>query len=951
MESSANTNADDRFRRVDAVFDAVLDQPTAAQAAFVEHACGDDAELREEVMQLLRAHHRASLLDAPVARLAPHLLGGRDDLVEAPPERVGAFRIVRSIGQGGMGQVFLGERDDGQFAQRVALKLIRYEAPGLVRRFLEERRILALLEHPNIARLVDGGITRDGMPYFAMEFVAGEPIDKYCASRNLATDERLELFEDVCDAVSYAHQHLIVHRDLKPSNILVTAEGRVKLLDFGIAKLLDAPGRKSSSGETRLGARVMTPDVAAPEQVRGEPVSTATDVYALGVLLYMMLTGERPYDLRDRSAAEIERIVCEVVPPPPSTKAPEPRQRRIRGDLDLIVMTALQKKPERRYQSPGAFVADIRRFRQGHAILARPDSTRYRLGKFVSRHRAAVAAAALLTAAVASGAVRERVLRHRAQVEARTASAVEQFLVSVFDVADPYAFAQRDRGTISARDLLDRGAKRVDATLSDQPEVQAELRTVLGRVYTNLGLLDQATPLLARALEQRRAIHGDRDTSVARTMGLLGASLAQQDKYDEAEQLLRDALEVRLRLLGRNHPATAESMEQLATLLENTTRVPAAESLYRQSLVIHRSVFGDSAMEVANTLNNLGVVRYRQAAFDDAESLYRQSLDITVSRVGEQHAQSAETMHNLAQTLQSLGKMDEAEEFYRRALDNKRAVLGDAHPSVTIGLNNLGIFLATTRGKVDEAEALTREALSLDRKIFGDRHTYVAEGLRNLGVILRTRGRFEEADTTIREALDIDRELLGERHEKMANLYGQLAQCRYQLGNYPDAIRYMRRSLELYRVLLAEGHRNTAITMGNLARYLAESGNGAEAETLARTALAQFDSAQAGPRPFHIITLRTLGASLLAQRRADEALPVLERAYDMARRDFGEGDIRTLHTQLSFGNALLAKGRYAQAAPLIRSADSTFQARKVVQPRLAAEGAAAVAALNARALR
>ncbi len=265
------SSTNDRFRRIDAVFDAVLDLPEDEQAAYIDSACSDDGELRAEVLQLLKAHQRAGILDAPVARFSALVF----DEPKPNTDRIGPFRIIRSLGEGGMGQVFLGERADGQFEQRVAIKLIRHPAPGLVRRFLEERRILALLEHPNIARLVDGGITANGLPYFAMEFIDGQPIDQYCATRNLSLDERLTLFESVCDAVSYAHQHLIIHRDLKPANILVTPDGRVKLLDFGIAKLIETPGSRPPMQATHTGMRVMTPDVAAPEQVRGGPVSTA----------------------------------------------------------------------------------------------------------------------------------------------------------------------------------------------------------------------------------------------------------------------------------------------------------------------------------------------------------------------------------------------------------------------------------------------------------------------------------------------------------------------------------------------------------------------------------------------------------------------------------------------------------------------------------------------------
>jgi serine/threonine-protein kinase len=946
---SASTS--DRFRRVDVVLDAALDLPTEDQEAYIARACGNDALLRAEVMQLLSAHHRSgSMLDAPLARLAP-LLFEKPDAEEATPARVGPFRVVRAIGAGGMGQVFLGEREDGQFQQRVALKLIRHPTPGLVRRFLEERRILALLEHPNIAHLVDGGITQEGLPYFAMEFVEGEPIDRYCTSRNLSLDQRLVLFEHVCEAVSYAHQHLIIHRDLKSSNILVTAGGRVKLLDFGIAKLIDASGGGASADETRTGFRVMTPDVAAPEQVQGRPISTATDVYALGMLLYTLLAGERPYDVRGKSAAEIERIVCDVVPAAPSSRAPTELRRRIRGDLDLIVMTALQKQEERRYQSPTALAEDVHRFREGRAIHARPDSARYRLAKFIARHRAAVAVVCAAALALAAAGARERILRNRAELAARKATEVEGFLINVFEVADPFAWSEVDRGAISARDLLDRGAKRIDSTLATQPEVQAELRTVLGRVYSSLGLFAQATPLLERSLAQRKSLVGERDTSVATAMDLLGNTLAQQDRHDEAERLLRDALALRRSLLGNRDKLTGETLEHLATLLENRSRLAAAESLHREVLMINRGAFGDSSMEVANSLNNIALVLYRTGKYAEAEPMYRQALDIGLRRVGAQHALTSSTMQNLAQTLQARGKLDEAEEYFRRALAAKRAILGDAHPAVTVTLNNLGQFLVNSRGRPDEAEVLTREALALDRKIFGEHHTYVGEGLRNLGVILRAKGQFRQADSAFRTALDIDRPLVGERSEKMANLYGQLSQTRYQLGDSLEGVRLMRESLSRYREILGPTHRNTLITMANLARQLTEAGGAAEAEQLARTVLSELDSADAGERTQYIITTRTLGAAILAQGRARDALPFLARALDMTRRDVGEEHLRTGHAQLSYGSALLALGRRAEAEPLLRAANMMLQKHTTDQPRLAAQARAAIAALNARAPR
>ena len=944
MSSSAN----DRHQRLDAAFDALLDQPSLEQSAFVDRIAAGDPTLRADLLDLLRAHRRPSVLDRSLPTDASWA-GEPSEQSDAPAAgRVGPFRIERAIGEGGMGHVFLGVRDDGQFAQRVAIKVIRNASGGLVRRFLEERRILASLEHPHIARLIDGGITDDGLPYFAMEYIDGEPIDRHCATAKLDLDERLGLFTQVCDAVSYAHRHLVVHRDLKPGNILVTTSGQVKLLDFGIAKLLDSVDRERID-LTQTGLRVMTPEVAAPEQFRGEEVSTATDVYALGMLLYRLLTGDRPYDLRDKSLSDVARLVCETDPPLPSTRAAESERRRIAGDLDLIVMTALRKQPERRYQTADALAEELRRFRDGRAILARPDTLAYRTRKFVGRHRVSVALATVAVAALTVGAGRERVLRARAEVEARKATEVQDFLVSVFDVPDPYAWDEPERGTMSARQLLDRGVHRIDSTLVDQPEVQAELRTTMGRVYANLGLFSDAAPLLQRALAQQTRLRGETDTSVARTMDALGSVLTRLDRHDDAERMLSGALAIRRRSLGERSPTTAENITHLATLFEERGRLASAESLHAEALAIHRGLRGDSSAEAAGSMNDLALVKYRRGAYADAEPLYRRALDIQVRRLGERHASTAATMHNLAQTLEQLGRSDEAEQYYRRSLAAKRAVLGDLHPSVTIGMNNFSLFLANVRGEVDEAETMAREALRLDQQIFGPRHTYVAEGLRNLGFILRAKAEFTRSDSALRAALAIDRELLGERHERMAMLYSQLATTRYQLGDSLDAIRLTRESLSRFAASLGPTHPNTLTMMTNLARLLVEAGKPAEAESLVVAARAGFDSTRASDRTTALAAERVLAAAFVAQGRTDTALALLDHALAGTRSAFGDGNYRTAHVKITYGSALVARGRYADAAPLARSALASLEPVRKAQPRLYAQASALVARVDAGA--
>ena len=934
----------DRFRRVDALFDAALELPPADQAEYIDRACGDDSETRAGVLLLLHAYRNSErFLESPAIEIAAPILEEANSLASVP-ERIGPFRVVREIGHGGMGRVFLGERDDGQFDQRAALKVIHHSSSKLVRRFIEERRILARLEHPNIARLIDGGLTSEGLPYFAMELVDGEPIDKYCNSNDLSLERRLDLFSDVCNAVTYAHQQLVIHRDTKPSNILVTPTGQVKLLDFGIAKLL-TPG-DGRGDTTRTQIQLMTPEFAAPEQVRGETISTATDVYALGVVLYLLLTGERPYDLHGKSPAELEKIICDVEPPRPSARASGNFSRRLRGDLDLIVMKALHKERERRYQSPSDFAQDIKRFRDGRPILARPDTAGYRLNKFVSRHRTGVAAAALLLIALGGAIARERVLRGRAETEAMKAKEVENFLVGVFDVNDPFAAEAKDGEKVTARELLDRGAGKIDSTLGSQPAVQAELRNELGRIYRNLGLYDKATPLLQRALAQRQSLYGPSDVSVAESMSLLGTTLLEQDKYDEAEPLLQQALEQRQKLLGMNDHATAESYANLATYYEQRNKFDDAEPLRREELAINRAVLGDSALEVAISLVNSGLLQFRKGEYEKAEPLYREAIAIQVKQLGENHPETARAMQNLAQDLQMQGRKDESVVLYRRSLAAKRAALGNAHPSVTISLNNLGAMLAREMGKVEEGEAMTREAIKLDRQIFGDKHSFVAQGLGNLGIILQMKGDFTEGENMLQQALTMNRDIFGPRHLNVALNYNQIGVLRYAKGDIDGALPPLREAVAQYREFLGGDHLNTNVVTINLGRALVDGGDVAGGEKLLRDAVTHLDPENERQRTYLAIAQTGIGLSMLARGNADSARRILEPNLALAEKQFGKNDWRIADAQLALAKSLVAEKRYDEAIPLLRSANTTLQTQKKARPRLAMLTAAELSRLN-----
>ena len=717
-----STSPTDRYRRVDTIFDAAVDVPTSERTAFVERECGGDEELRAEVLELVRAYHSSdSPLEAPAARLAAPFLDAAAAIAGPVPDQVGPFRVVREIGRGGMGRVFLGERADGQFEQRVAIKLIQHGAPGVLRRFVEERRILARLEHPGIARLVDGGITDAGLPYFAMELVEGEPIDRYCEAHGLTVDQRLELFAGVCDAVAYAHHHLIVHRDLKPSNILVAADGKVKLLDFGIAKLLGA--EQASDDVTRTGFSAMTPEFAAPEQIRSSPVSTATDVYALGVLLYLLLTGERPYDVRGKSPAEVERIVCVEEPPKPSAKAPAEARRRLRGDLDLIVMTALQKQPERRYQSPAALAHDLQRFRQGRAILARPVTASYRLGRFVRRNRAAVAGgAAVALALVAATAVTSaqmveaqrqrdeaRVQRDRAVYEQQRATAssgfMEALLGSVAPDGRPYTtpellsrareLLERDYSGDSrfvARMMVDLAAHYfvVDdvreqlallghaaglATRSGDPETAADAECSIALVHAGRDNADAAREHLALGARQ---LAGVRTAAVRPRMHCLlaHAQLAiSEDAPDRALVLARRAVTLAEEGGDTASVAYADALSTVAIQLHNQNRVRDALDATRRTITILDRIgrastlpMLDARLDEARFLRDLGEVRTADSVLAGVLSLAR--------RVNPQHV-AAKVWVLAGEVAQGRDRPDSAVAAFEAAIAESRRT-GDA---------------------------------------------------------------------------------------------------------------------------------------------------------------------------------------------------------------------------------------------------------------------------------
>lgn len=799
----------DRWQQIKTAFEALRTRGAEARRRVLLDRWGDDPKLIETVQALLRAHETDGPVDRLFERLGTVLHPQRAEN-ELEGRRIGPYELVEELGQGGMGRVFLARRADGQFDQRVALKVlpIGFSSPDARDRFLTERQILATLDHPNIARLLDGGVTENGQPYFVMEVVDGQPLDQYAHANNLSIEERLELFLDVCDAVQSAHQKLIVHRDLKPSNILVTEEGQAKLLDFGVAKLLDPePLLSQNAPRTRTGWSPMTPGYASPEQVRGDPISTASDVYQLGIVLYELLAGRRPYSVEDRTPSEVERIICEVDPAPPSTavtrsendgsggvSSPAERRKTLRGDLDTIVMKALHKEPDRRYDSVEQLAEDLRRFLEGRPVSAHPDRWTYRAGKFARRHRGGVLAAAVIVllligygATITWHSQRTQAALDRAQREAQKSEQVTDFLVGLFERAAPYQTAGpaiQLGDTLTTRELLDQGAARARQGLSDQPEVQATMMYTLGQIYRQLGYHDEAASLLDDALAVQRehlsSTHPDRAKSLHERARLL----RYEGQTERAARLYRESLSIQRRHLGEEHPDIADNIRELAIIAAREGRYAQADSLFREALAMRKSLHGPDHPDVATELHVLGLLYVQKEELADAERLLRRSLAIRRRHADGDHPLLAETLDRLGQVLVKQGELDEAEPLLRKARAIREELFPEVHPSRAAGLNNVGRLLQK-KGDYAAADSLHQKAQSIYQQLYGTTNLDAANTLYERGQVHWAQGDYATAERFYEQAAAMQRSLHGPEHPATQRSHEALVDL-YQAWDKPE---------------------------------------------------------------------------------------------------------------------------------------------------------------------
>ncbi len=918
----------ERWHRIEGLVEAALKHDRDDRSRFLAAECGSDDELRRHAAALLDSYGQVdTFMEAPAAldlAAAAREGGARERPASALPgalesqEMIGPYRLLDEIGHGGMGSVFLAARGDGEYRQRVAIKLIRHGigSRSLARRFRNERQILAHLVHPHIARLLDGGTTSDGRPYFVMELIEGTRIDDYCDRRRSTIPQRLELFEQACTAVAYAHRNLVVHRDLKPGNILVTDEGTPKLLDFGIAKLLDPSEASHTVEATHSGLAPMTPPYASPEQILGQPITTASDVYSLGVLLYYLLTGRLPFErtplmpraaIYEDLARELPRPSAAVATPVDGARDDDEYSiagrrrlsipqlcRRLSGDLDNIVSKALRREPERRYGSVEALAADLRRHLEGLPVQARRPSLRYRAGKFLRRHRLGVAAGGVILVLGIGSAVQITHQRDLAEQQRDRAERVSDTLIDLFENLDPN---QTPRSSLTARQILDRGVEDVALELRDQPQTLAAVQIAIGKVYRNLGLYDHAQPLLENALEIRRNLLGEEHLDVAAGQYELAMLYSlQRDPRDAA--LHQRALEIRRELLGPDHMTVAESLLGIGDARLNRLKPNQALPYFKQALDIAERHLGPDHVETARISSNVAIAYWVNREPAKALPGLQRSIRILGSTLGPEHPRLVNLLISASRVHCEIGNYAAGEDHGQRALDIQEKHLGSKHPDISSTLDYLA-YCQSSQGNFQRAEELLSRATDINREVFGAESRSVSTLLHNLAIIHLRQEEYDEAAELVKKSLDI-MEAVDPRHPQLAMSLSILGTVSNRRGDPELAAASFQRSLSISEELIRRDSEDQLAILTK-ARSLTGLGEVHDQQGRHQQAANDYSAALSSVESFNssvpeLLLIRAQALTYLG--RAEEARPIVDELH---QRGWKNPDFLKLSREYGYG--------------------------------------------------
>ena len=818
-----------RWERVQSLFHAAAELPEEQRQSYLEASCGTDTSLMRDVLALIEADSiPATIIDQAIARVAHDVMTASATTTPTLPlHTFGSYHVTGVLGEGGMGVVYLAERSD--LGSRAAVKILRdaWLSPARRERFAAEQRTLAQLEHASIARLYDSGTLSEGTPWFVMEYVEGTPITEYCRTHQCDLRERLRLFKEICEAVAYAHSNLVVHRDLKPSNILVKSDGTVKLLDFGISKQLDA--LDSPAEQTRTAARMMTPAYASPEQIRGDPVGTHTDVYSLGVILYELIVGRLPFDLANRAPGEAEKIILEREAERPSAAAKRmtlvsagPHLHGINkgqwADIDVLVLTAMHKDVERRYRTVWALVRDVDHFLRNEPLEARGDSARYRVGKFVTRHRRSITlsafAALVVVTLVVFYTVRLRSARNVAVAETARAERIQGFTLNLLQGGDEDVGPSDSLRVVT---LVDRGMQEA-LTLDREPATQAQLYETLGGLYQKLGKFPRADTLLRKSLDQRRRLFGNEHPDVAQSLVALGMLRDAQAEYDTAEALVTQGLAMMKRTLPADAPAIRKATASLGRVLDDKGDYDKAIPVLEEAVRLETAQ-GKPTQDLSVAMSELANVHFYAGHYAKSDTLNRQVLAIDHGLYGNVHPHIADDLMNLGAIAMENQNFAESERYNREALVITRAWYGNAHPETASNLTLLGRALVSEK-KFDEATTVLREALQIQEGVYGKVHPRVASALNELGRVAQQKGDLDEAERDFVRLVDIYRKVYNDKHYTIGIALSNLAGVYRDRKRFADAERLFNDALRRYAAELPPDHQLVGIARVRLGEVL-----------------------------------------------------------------------------------------------------------------------------------